>query len=269
MTPPIDSTDRTPRWHGPIVTVAVLAVVVWLAACWGAFNGSSWNDVRLAPVFGLKLEGAIYGGPAGAPNTWMYGPLPVWSMWPATWAGNPASALGVAGFLNIATTLAAIAAVCAWTPLPGLRVRPVHRGLAALLAIALWPRATWQFIQADNLAIACGLVANLVLMRSRGTTGGWIAALLATAGLLCKQTAIAVPAAQLVWLGLTLGWRPAGEHLVRLAGAGAVWLMVAFAAEDPAALWFTLITLPGGPTCMVAAGEQWENSAPAPRGRKS
>ena len=228
------------------MTLPLLATFLWLAWCWGAFNGSSWNDIRLAPVFGLKLDGVIYGGPHGAPNTWMYGPLPVWSMWPATWAGDPATALGTAGLLNITYTLLAIAAVCALTPVRGGRVRPVYRFLAALLAIALWPRATWQFLQADNLAIATGLVSNLVLMRRRSSTGSWIAALFATAGLLCKQTAIAVPAAQVLWVGFTAGWRPALEHLARLAGAGAVWLVLVFSIEDPAALWFSLMTLPGG-----------------------
>lgn len=221
------------------------AMLGWLWLSWGAFGASSWNDVRLAPTFGLKLDGAIYPGRDGPANTWMYGPLPVWLLWPATWASGPAGALGIAGLINAAVTLTAIGIVCTLTPLPRGTDRPLVRGLAALLAIAIWPRATWQFIQADNFAIACGLVANVVLLRSPRNGAGWLAAALAMAGLACKQTAIAVPIAQVLWLGFFVGWRAAGGHTLRLAATGGGVALLLLATQDPAALWFSSIAVPG------------------------
>ncbi len=250
----------------PVLAIlAVIAVGTWLAWCWGAFNHSSWNDVRLAPTFNLTLPtgGAIYGGPEGAPNTWMYGPLPVWSLLPATWAAGPATALGLAGALNLVYMLVAIGLVCAFTPIRTLSVSRAHRALAFLVTVALWPRATWQFIQADNLAIAVGLLGNLVLMRSRSQRATWLAAALATAGLFCKQTAVAVPIAQLLWLGLAQDWRSAGAHLLRLMVTGLAWLALLFALEDPAAVWFTLVTIPGGLPWASDLGARFASTAPA------
>ncbi len=231
-----------------LLFLSALVTAVWLVWCWGAFNASSWNDVRLAPAFALRLAGgSIYGGPSGVPNTWMYGPLPIWALLPATWAPDPASALGIAGGLNLATMLIAIGLVCALTPVPGYRVSRSLRLGAFLLTLAFWPRATWQFIQADNLAVAVGLLGNLVLLRSRSAPAGWLAALLATAALLCKQTAIAVPLAQLAWLGWDgQGRRAIATHLLRLLGTGLAWVALLQFVEDPTAVWFTLFTLPGG-----------------------
>jgi len=220
-------------------------LLVWLWLSWGAFGASSWNDVRLAPVFGLKLGVPLYPDVSGLPSTWMYGPLPIWVLWPATWAADPAAALGVAGLVNLGISLAAIVAGCALTPLPHhASALPVRR-LAILLCIAIWPRAAWQYIQADNLAIAVGVIANTLLLRRAHGPVAWLAAALAMAGLACKQTAVAVPLAQVLWVGFMVGGRAAGTHALRLVATAAGWGLLVLATEDPGAMWFSLMTVPG------------------------
>jgi hypothetical protein len=154
-------------------------------------------------------------------GTWIYGPLPALLLWPATWASSAAQALLTAGALNLLLTVGAIAAVCAAWPAPaGRTLRPADRLLAATLAIALWPGATFQYLQADNFAVALGLLGNLLLVRTQSAAGRWGAAAFAVAGLACKQTSLGVVAAQIVWLGAVAGRGEALRHLGRCAGLG-------------------------------------------------
>ena len=232
-----------PRW---LLGLAVAATATWLWLCWCLFPERGWNDVRLAPLFGLRLGLPLYAGTGGPASTWMYGPLPLLLLWPATWAVDAGHALLIAGGINLAISLGAILAVCAFWPgeereLPSR----VTRVSAALLALAIWPGATWQYLQADNSAIALGLLANLVLVRARSPLGWWAAAVLATAGLLCKQTSLSVPAAQLIWLGFTHGRGAARDHLLRLAAGGAAWSILFLLGNDLPATWFNLILTPG------------------------
>jgi hypothetical protein len=167
-----------PAWlERGLVAGAVVAAATWVWLSWCIFPLRSWNDIRLAPSFALTLGLPLYPGADGAASTWMYGPLPVWLNWPATWMPGPGEALLVAGGINAGFQMAAILAVCLGWPTP--RSGPVSvwgRLLAAAAVIALWPWANWQFLQADNYALACGLLANLVLARSRGEAGAWGAA---------------------------------------------------------------------------------------------
>jgi len=213
------------RW---LCLLAALSAAAWLWACWCLFPAKVWNDVRLVPTFALARGVPLYPGEtSGAVGTWIYGPLPPLLLWPATWASSAARALLTAGALNLLLTVGAIAAVCAAWPAPaGRTLRPADRLLAAILAIALWPGATFQFLQADNFAVALGLVGNLLLVRSQTSAGRWGAAALAVAGLACKQTSLGVAAAQIVWLGVVAGRGGALRHLGRcailgLAGAAA------------------------------------------------
>ena len=237
--------------------------VVWLWACWCIFPLRSWNDIRLAPTFGLSLGLPLYGGEDGPASTWMYGPLPVWINWPATWAPGPGEALLVAGAINILLQLAAIVAVCAWWPVarfpaPGAG----NRIVAAGFVVAVWPWASWQFFQADNPAIACGLLANLLLVRGRGGPTAWMAATLATAAVMCKQTSLAVPVAQVVWVAATAGGRSATNHAARLAMTGAAWLALAAAAIEPSRMWYSAVLVPGGLPWTDRPGERLLDMAP-------
>jgi hypothetical protein len=217
MTLPASSAPA--RW---LCLTAALAAVVWLWACWCLFPVKAWNDVRLAPTFALAHGEPLYPGEtSGAVGTWIYGPLPPLLLWPATWASTAARALLTAGALNLFLTVGAIVAVCAAWPAPaGRTLRPIDRLLAATLAIALWPGATFQYIQADNFAVALGLVGNLLLVRAQTNAGRWGAAALAVAGLACKQTSLGVALAQIVWLGAVAGRGAALRHLGRCAILG-------------------------------------------------
>ena len=228
------------------LALATALIAYWLWVCWCLFPVSGWNDVRLAPSLALARGVSFYPGErAGAVTTWIYGPLPVLVWWPAAWADSAAHALEIAGAINILTTLAAILAVCAWWPVPaGVRLGWRERGLAAVLALAIWPFATFQYLQADNVAIALGLVANLVLVCRPTRAGRWAAAVLAVSGLACKQTSIGVAAAQIVWLGATAGPREAARHLGRCAAAGLLFAGWMAASFDWAGLRMNLITVP-------------------------
>jgi hypothetical protein len=160
---------------------------------------------------------------------------------------GPGEALLVAGGINLGLQVAAILAVClAWpTPRSG-PLSPGGRLLAAAVTIAVWPWANWQFLQADNYALACGLVANLLLARGRSEAAAWGAATLATAGIMCKQTSLGVPLGQVAWLVATAGTAPALRHAGRLTITGCGWLMVLLATTDPGRAWFTAILTPAG-----------------------
>lgn len=207
--------------RGPLVLAVALAGL-WLWVCWCLFPVSPWNDVRLAPSFALAHGVPVYpGATTGAVTTWIYGPLPVLLWWPATWAASAARAVMAAGAINLMVSVGAIVAVCALWPAPaGHPLRRSHRVLALALAIALWPRAVFQYLQADNAAETLGLLSLLVLVLGRSRRARWGAALLAVAGLACKQTSIGVPLAEIVWLGLVDGWQEGGRHAGRCLVGG-------------------------------------------------
>lgn len=246
----IDSPPQSRSWSAAAAPCAVVAIglaVVWLWSCLCIFPLRSWNDIRLAPTFALKLGLPLYPGADGPASTWMYGPLPVWLNWPATWGTTPGWALLIAGIVNILVTLLPTLAVALlWPTAPLGPVSLAGRVVAAALAIAAMPWATWQYIQADNYAIGCGLVANLVLVRGRGEPARFAAAALATAALACKQTSLAIPLAQVVWLWLTAGRTAAPAHFGRLALTGLAWLAVILLACDPGKLWYTAVLTPAG-----------------------
>lgn len=224
--------------------LALATAALWVWSCWARFPNRGWNDVRLAPLFALKLDGAMYPGEFGATSTWMYGPLHLLLLWPVTWAQSAYDALLVGGALNAALSLGAILMVCLAWPTPQPLDRSRRLGAAAVV-ILLWPAASWLFLQADSTSVAVGLIANLALVRWPGPRGRWAAALLATATMLGKQTSLAVPLAQLLWIGGREGWRAAGHHALRLAGAGGSWGLLLLAGHDVRDLWFNLIATPG------------------------
>ena len=233
------------RLEGGLIAAAVAAAATWLWLSLCIFPLRSWNDIRLAPTFALKLGLPLYPGADGAASTWMYGPLPVWLHWPSTWATGPGEALLIAGAINMLLAVSAIVVVCLAWPTPQAGPLPLGgRLLAAAITIAIWPWANWQFLQADNYAVAFGLLSNLALMRSNKPPVGWLAAGLATAGMMCKQTSLGVPLGQVAWLAATSGPRPAVQHIGRLFIAGCGWVAILLLTNDPARVWFTAIITP-------------------------
>ena len=228
------------------LSCAVAAAALWLWVCLCLFPLSVWNDVRLAPAFALARGATLYAGEnSGAVGTWIYGPLPLLLWWPATWASSAPHALMTAGAINLFITLAAIGVVCwAWPAPAGSILTKSDRVLAAALAVALWPGAAFQYLQADNVAVALGLVGNLLLVRANSRTWQWGAAVCAVACLACKQTSVGVVAAQIVWLGITTDRAAAMRHLGRCAAVGLALagLMVAGFRWD--AISLNLLVLP-------------------------
>lgn len=203
--------------------------------------------MRLAPTIALAQGWPVYPtADAGTINTWMYGPLPVLILWPASWATTAADALMVAAGLNAALTLVPLALVCLLWPLPGGASGAWSGRIAALLAsFALWPELHYSVLFSDNLAVACGLLGNLILARSRGAGALWIAAALGASAVACKQIALGIPLAQVVWLGLTGGRAEAGRHAGRLVVAGTAVGGAAIGLFGWDGLWFTLVQIPG------------------------
>ncbi len=252
-----------------VATIALLVAAAGLLAFWlwarfCRFPLLAWNDMRLAPTIALAQGWPIYPtANAGTINTWMYGPLPVLALWPASWADSAASALLVAAGLNLALTLVPLALVCwAW---PGARHDgPARLGRVAafLLCLAAWPELHYSVLFSDNLAVACGLVGNLVLVRARGAGGYWLAAAIAAAAVGCKQIAVGIPLAQVVWLAVTHGGREALRHSVRCAVVGAFLLTGAVLLLGGEGMWFTLVKVPGGLTWAPDLGARLGAVAP-------
>lgn len=226
--------------------LAAIALAVWLGSAWCRFPSVVWNDVRLAPSLALAQGWPVFPtATAGTINTWTYGPLPLLAYLPAAVAPTAAGALLVAGALNLALTLIPLALVCRFWPLGDSGAEPPWaRPGVFLLCTALWAPRHYEVIFADNLAIACGLLGNLALVRLRGPRGWWLGAVLATAAVGCKQIAVGIPLAQVLWIGLTAGWRAGAAHAARCAAAGAAWLGLAVPLFGGAGLWHVLVALP-------------------------
>ena len=237
--------NPTPRGRlDPVLLVlAGAATVTWLWVCWCLFPISVWNDLRLAPSLAL-LRGVSFYPPqdTGAVTTWMYGPLPTLLWAPAVLASTAKTAVLAAGTLNLAFNLIAIGATAALWP---SRLTRAQRLAAGLLATVIWPFASFQYLQADNVAIALGLLANLVLVRATQPWHRWLAALLAVAPIFCKQTSVGIAAAQFAWLVAAQGWPAAWRHLLRGLVAGLALAIVTVAPLDWHGVWFNMVTVPG------------------------
>jgi hypothetical protein len=275
MKPPRAASSLAPR---PITLAlfglagALLAAWLWHSFC--RFPSIVWNDVRLAPTIALAQGWPIFPtASSGTINTWTYGPLPPLYYWPASLATSASGALMIAAALNLLLTLGPIALVCFGWPAEddvAKRTRP-GRWAALLLCLALWPPRHYEVIFADNLGIACGLIGNLLLLRSPSAAGRWLAAAAACAAVGCKQIAVGVPLAQVLWLGLTAGGREALKHTCRLGLAGLVLAGLSIGLFGAAGLRHVLWELPASfPWAVLAARLQpmipealWQIALPA------
>lgn len=228
--------------------VAILLLTVWLWSRICRFPSIPWNDVRLAPSIALAQGWPVYPtATTGTVTTWMYGPLPVLYLWPASWAPTAAGALLVAAWLNAALTLVPLALVCFLWPAKDPRFdSPTARFFAFIACLAVWPELHYSVLFSDNLAVACGLLGMLLLVRARTPPLFWLAALAATAALGCKQICLGIPVAQIVWLALVSGRGAALRHLVRCFVCGVILAGGLIALFGWEGLWFTLVKIPAG-----------------------
>lgn len=246
MTTPAARPTR-PDWPIPVVTgLALLAAVAWLWINFCRFPASCWNDLRLSPVFMALAGEPVYTLPGhGVITTWMYGPVPLWLWAPAAVGRDAVGALLLAGGLNQLLTVAAMAAACAWWPVPG--ATRGRRALTFAAAIAVWPDPAFRFLQADNLAVACGLTANLLLVTTPARPGrirAWLPAALTALALGAKQNVLGLLLAQVAWLAGASGGRAAAWHLARTAVLAALVGFAAVAQFGFAPLWFGAVRVP-------------------------
>lgn len=234
---------QTVSWILLGFAAAWLALWGWSRIC--LFPENAWNDVRLAPTIALSRGIAVYPTAAhGVISTWTYGPLPILLFWPASWASTAAGAMQIAAVLNFLVVVLPIAAVCCWWPTEPNPRAAWARAAAFLLCVAIWPQRSFDYHQCDNLAIACALVGNLVLIRASRPVHYWIAAALAMGAIGCKQITIGIPAAQLAWLLIRIGPRAAVRHAVRCIGTGLALAGTMIAAFGAKGLWFVLLQMP-------------------------
>lgn len=243
----ISTPSRAQRLLPPLFVLGVLAVAVWLWVSLCLFPVSVWNDVRLAPSLALAQGVPFYTDfQSGAATTWMYGPLPVLLWLPAALAPSAGSAVFTAGVINALSTLAALAATCLLWPAPAAHdPGSPARWAAFLLVVAVWPFAAWQYLQADNLAVALGLAGNLIAVRRREPAAAWLAAACAVGAVACKQTSLGVAAAQVVWFACTGGWRAGLAHGARCAGCAAAVAVAMLAVFPAPALLANTFFVPG------------------------
>ncbi len=230
-----------------IAVMAACATGVWLWSCLCSFPLHPWNAIRIAPSFMWTAGVTPYPAPGLGPvTTWIYGPLPLLLLWPATLATDSATALLIAGVINLLIMVIPVALVVyQQVPTP---VRPAQVVMATLLVVALWPAANLTFWQADNAAIALGYL-SFAMLRNSGSHQGyrlWFASAAAILALWAKPTELGPALGQIAWLGLCFGTRAALEHVARCAacgaGAGLVFLSL-FGAEG---VLFNMFVVPAG-----------------------
>jgi hypothetical protein len=229
-----------------LMAASLLAIWLWSRIC--RFPSVPWNDMRLAPSIAFAQGWPVYPtASTGTIGTWMYGPLPILFYWPASWATTAAGALLTAAWLNVALTLLPLALVCLQWPARDPRADSTATRIAAFLAcLAVWPELHYSVIFSDNLAVGCGLLGLLLLVRARTPAQLWIAALAGVAAVGCKQICLGIPLAQVVWLALAFGRTDALKHLIRClaCGVGLGGALVALFGWE--GLWFTLVKIPTG-----------------------
>lgn len=225
--------------------LAVLASLLWLWINFCRFPDYAWNDIRLLPVFMAASGESVYSLPgSGVLTTWMYGPIPIWLWSPALWGQSAISALLIADGTNIAISVAAIALTCAYWPVA--KITRGTRWLALAGAIAIWPDHTFRFLQADNIAIACALIGNLLLVTASDQNRDrrlWIVAATTAVALGCKQNALGILVAQSLWLAGEYDRKIACSFLIRSLLVGTLLASIAIWQFGFAELWFGIVTI--------------------------
>ncbi len=239
-----------------VLGVAVAAVGLWLWGCLCLFPVSRWNEIRLAPSFMGQAGVNPYPGPSAGPvTTWIYGPLPILVQWPATLAHNAVAALMAAGVINLLVAVLPLAVAVRKQAAPGTPA--VTHAWALLLALACWPAANLIFCQADNTAIACGLIAGALVAGAgpRDNALLWVSAAAATLALWAKQTEFGPLLGQIVYLGLRYGRRAAAAQALRAGATGGLAGLGFGALFGADGLAYNMFVIPAGFPLLDPAGK--------------
>jgi len=227
------------------VAIALAAAAGWVWRCLCNFPAHGWNEVRLLPSFMWAHGVSPYPLPQGGPATsWIYGPLPLALDLPATLATDASGGLLIAGVINLMVTLLAIAAVCAWWRTPNGPPSGGSRLIAGLVCVALWPTASLEYLQADNAAVAFGLLALLCLQESDEPGARWLAAAACAAAIACKQTLLTLAFAQCLYVGVRGNIRAAIDQGLRILSLTAAVFGLAAVAFGVAGTVFHILILP-------------------------
>ncbi len=229
--------DRTLAAASTALAGAFCATWLWLCWCKSPVH-HLLNDMRTAASVELHLGFSPYSTETtGLVTTWIYGPVPLYALWPAGWAGTAAGAIEAAGALNIGFIVFTVIVACTHYS------RSWLTGLCAGLAtILVWPYYSLNMFSAEHVLILFGM-AGMVLTE-KGKL--WPAALCAALAVWSKQTAVGVALAQLFWLygrgGFAASLRHLGRQLLFGAALGCVFVAT-FGAES---LWHSMFVVPGG-----------------------
>ncbi len=227
-----------------LVGIGLIGAVAWLWRCLCFFPSRGWNEIRLAPAFMWAHGLSPYPPVNGIATTWIYGPLPLFLQLPASLMPNAVGAMLAAGFLNLTVILLGIATVCAWLPVPGLDLTRPARLTAFLVCLAIWPATSLEFMQADNAAVAFGLLALLTLERSDSNCSRWLAAAGCAAAIACKQSLIGLAAAECIWVLVRQGQRASLAQMMRIGSIGVLFFALTAVFFGAEGVYYHLIALP-------------------------
>lgn len=225
-----------------------LLTITWLWCSWCSFPSNPWNDIRIAPAVALHKGISIYSSSGTGPvSTWIYGPLPLWILWPAGLASTALGALQVAGAIHILVTIVSFCLTCLFWPSSNKAKSTdqfwQRRLWAALVCILLVRNKSsgYQIFSADASGIALGLLSLLSLAHRRN----WLAAVFAVCAAACKQTFVGLAVAELIWVYLALSPGAAYKQLGRHVIAALAISSIAVATFGLGPLWHTMIQIPG------------------------
>jgi len=236
-----------PSVTAALLGLAAVAVGAWWWGCLCLFSTGGWNAVRLAPSFMWHAGVNPYPGPLDGPvTTWIYGPLPILLEWPATLTHDAAAALLAGGVISLALLAAPMALAVQAQAGPDTPI--TARAWAYLLALACLPAVNLVYCQADNAAIACGLLAGALLTRPGPHTQVrlWLAAAVATLALWAKQTELGPVLGQIIFIGLRDGKRAAATQALRAAATGGLAGLVFCRVFGAEGLAYNMFILPAG-----------------------
>ncbi len=225
--------------------VMIILAAAWLWLCFCLYPAFGWNEIRLVPSFMLGEGLPPYPGKGQGPaSTWIYGPMPLLLHLPAMLADSASNALKISGAINLGVTVATLAVVCTRFSVVGRVHNPQARLLAFGLCLALWPESSFKFMQADNTAIAAGLLSLLCLSNYLSPQSLWLAAIGCMIAILSKQTMVGLGLAQCLFLLFRCGLLQAVIQGVRILVLTLGAFLATAAIFGPGPLIYNLVTLP-------------------------